>query len=62
MGSAGSVPADFEAEARGIALMLIVLTTLTIISRLISRSVQHAKLSTDDYLVVLGYVSRMRLG
>jgi len=62
MGSAGSVPAEFESEARGIAVMLIVLTTLAIISRLISRSFQRAKIGIDDYLVVLGYVSKIKLG
>lgn len=60
MGSAGSKPADFESEARGIAVMLIVLTTVAIISRLISRYFQPVKIGTDDYVVALGYVSKLR--
>jgi hypothetical protein len=62
MGSAGSRPADYESEARGITVMLIVLTTVAIISRLISRSLQRVKVSADDYLMYIGYVSTHMYG
>lgn len=58
MGSASSVPANYEKEARGITVMLIVLTTVGIISRMLSRSLQRANISVDDYLVVLSYVCK----
>lgn len=56
MGSASSVPAVYEKEARGITLMLVVLTTVAVASRMLSRRLQRAKTSLDDYLVVVAYV------
>jgi hypothetical protein len=56
MGSAGSVPAVYDDPARRVTILFIVLTTLAIISRGISRHLQRAKLGIDDVLVYVAYV------
>ncbi|KAF2728641.1 hypothetical protein EJ04DRAFT_516464 [Polyplosphaeria fusca] len=61
MGSAGSKPADYESEARGITVMLIVLTTVAIASRLTARYFQPVRTGSDDYAVVLGYLLNLGL-
>lgn len=57
MGNAGSVPADYSDAARGITVLFIVLTTIAIISRVLSRSIQRVDYNIDDILIYFGYVS-----
>ncbi|KAF2012096.1 hypothetical protein BU24DRAFT_495173 [Aaosphaeria arxii CBS 175.79] len=61
MGSASSVPADYEEPARGITAFLIVLTTVGIFARLIARRIQRAERSVDDYLAALAYLANLGL-
>ncbi|KAF2688529.1 hypothetical protein K458DRAFT_330926 [Lentithecium fluviatile CBS 122367] len=56
MGNAGSVPATYDAPARGITVMLVVLTTLSMLSRTVSRRLQGASFGIDDGCVIIAYI------
>jgi hypothetical protein len=57
MGNAGSVPAVYDEPARGITVLLLVLTTVCVIARMSSRSLQGLKLGIDDFMTLLAFVS-----
>ncbi|TGO61970.1 hypothetical protein BCON_0023g00280 [Botryotinia convoluta] len=59
MGNAGSVPADYSDSARGITILFIVLTTIAIISRTLSRTIQKVHYNIDDILINIGYVTNL---
>ncbi|EPE31713.1 hypothetical protein GLAREA_12469 [Glarea lozoyensis ATCC 20868] len=61
MGSAHSVPADFTQPARGITVALLVITSIGIICRILSRRIQRASLGLDDILVYIAFVNEHSL-
>jgi hypothetical protein len=56
MGSNTSIPAKYDAQAYGCLSAFIVLTTVAIIARGVSRRMLKAPFGADDALAYLAYV------
>ncbi|KAF2195522.1 hypothetical protein K469DRAFT_681829 [Zopfia rhizophila CBS 207.26] len=61
MGSANSVPAVYDAPARSILALDIILTTVALVGRMASRKMMKATLAADDYLTYIAYSANLGL-
>jgi len=50
MGTAHSVPADFSSAVNGLTITFLVLTTIALIPRVLSRLTQGLTHGIDDYM------------
>ncbi|KAL1597931.1 hypothetical protein SLS60_008419 [Paraconiothyrium brasiliense] len=57
MGSNSSIPAKYDSQANGCLSAFLVLTTIAIIARGVSRGVSKAAFGADDALAYLAYVT-----
>lgn len=52
----GSISADYSTAAYSMLTLEVVLTTIAVVGRKVSRKLMKAKLSTDDILTYVAYV------
>jgi hypothetical protein len=57
MGANNSLPAVYDASAYAIMSLNVVLTTVALGGRMLSRRLMKAAYATDDYLAYVAYVS-----